>query len=272
MTDPLSSYDWQFARTAFEKRRTHWILFWLPALALVGSLSCAGAPTHGQAWERPWECNQGDVEVYKCGEISVQNHQPTWNEWEDLHKSDSTIAYECTTLYFDPEYDPDDFICKPFFSRNVVKYDDGTAPRFHCFGTNNDDEDYASFHCDPYWELKLGVRKARGTGWFLWLSLQSNGEEARQFRAVADRFEQQSVEQLEALLKQYNKSRPADATPTMNASMIKNILKQGENMLKEEKAREKQLASRSLQEIQAEISNDLLKWQSDQLPVSSNTR
>ena len=48
------------------------------------------------------------------------------------------IAYHCVTQDTDPESDPSDYICRPVSSKAARRFDDGTIPRFHRFGTDDE--------------------------------------------------------------------------------------------------------------------------------------
>jgi hypothetical protein len=228
----------------------------LASLAVLGVLwSCGNR--QGSAWEQPWDCHRLGVSGrYECTDMSV-----TWREWMSENKSQPRIAYRCVTQGFDPEFDPYDFICKPVPSRAANRFEDGTMPRFHCFGTYDDtDSTTQQFGCVPYWEVPSDVRQREGSGWFLWLALQEQGKWRDGFMAVAERMAAAEEKELLQL-------KPMAPTPpvTVGPDSLKKLDEATSALIAEAVAREKARASMSAEAIQREVARFEDAWESGQL-------
>jgi hypothetical protein len=238
--------------------------------ALLGAASMLLVSCHdsirGQSWVRPWDCWRGENGYYSCKESDDKGSQLTWSEWESTNDRRFAIAYECVTQDFDPEYDPYDFLCKPRFSKKAIKFDDDTAPRLHCLGTNDDtDSDKVSFHCEPYWELKDEVRRKRGSGWFMWLALQVDGYEREALLEEAQSREKQfGLEIQRELDSAINSTVRKKSKSDLEAERSENDREAAEvlKMLNESESRDKARAARSREEIRNEIQSEIKSWQS----------
>jgi hypothetical protein len=217
----------------------------------------------GVAWIEPWQCSgtrNGVSYDYDCSDLTAgqDSHHPSWSEWEKINADSLAIAYECVTQNFDIDFDPYDFICKPTFSLNARKYDDGTAPRFHCYGSHDTDSDYAEFRCSPYWVDKAGFQKESGSGWFLWLALQRDGLERKLLLDVASDYQKRESEKANREISEMVKN-PLTPEPTSNVS---ESLYQIQKWLKQSEQEESKRKSRSAAEVQKEIMTEINEWTS----------
>lgn len=238
-------------------------------LLLVVALAagCSRSTSPGQAWERPWDCFRGvDRTYYGCTELSG-DQQPTWSDWERNSANKLSIAYRCVSQKYEPEDDPLDFICEPEFSLPARQFDDGTAPRFHCFGTNDDsDDERVQFGCEPYWKIRREVRHQNGSGWFLWLALQANGEERQRLLAVANRMEEREVKEFQ---QEMNRTGEAGAKKSAPESSEIDQQKQVERLLRKWEQEDKARKSRTREEISRAVQREEDEWKSPAQPAPS---
>lgn len=160
---------------------------WLP-LGLLGLLILASACSGNKPsiWERPWGCwSNSDGAGYDCDALNL-----SWAKWEQKNKGQVAIAFNCVSQTFEDDSDPWDFICRPVPSAEARRFEDGSMPRFHCFGTRDaEDRDTRELSCSPYWNLKPAALRELGSGWFLWRSLVKRGREGKELFGVAERLE-----------------------------------------------------------------------------------
>lgn len=201
-------------------------------------------------WKRPWTCFPLEDARYNC----TLEENVTWAEWKQQSEGKLAIAYRCVAQSRDDDDEPYDVTCKPVPSRSANRFEDGTVPRFHCFGTYDEsDAETEPFSCSPYWALTTEVRKKRGSGWFLWLALQENDRRQEGLMAVARRLER--VER-EDLIRELRQPTPSPEPP-VGKEEIDAIVQEADAQMKASDAVRKALSD---EDIQREIAASEAAW------------
>jgi hypothetical protein len=228
-------------------------VFFRSALVAVALLCSACQRESLQA--HPWECwrTTPNPVQFRC----VESRKPTSNEaiswwrWHWRHDADLAIGYECRGWL-------DEAVCVPIFSEAARHFDDGTAPHFQCIWEGDEDEigphEGDTLACQPYWRMSADERQQRGSGWFLWLALQANGEERRQLIAVASDYERRVEQRIQQELKQAGAEMRSSPSPTPNdfaaASALLNQIQ------REQDARK----NRTAEQIRTTVESEIRAW------------
>lgn len=212
-------------------------------------------------WKQLWDCWRGlNTNYYGC---RAREPQP-WFAWAREHEGAPEIYYKCVDTSDESDksvypFDPlEDYNCRPEGIPN--KFNDGTTPSFHCFGTEDDgDKDNFALTCEPYWMLKSEDRRKKGSGWFYWLALQSEGEERNQFMQLAEEFATKNMNAMNATLDAMEKEA---MKPAPGPAEIDQEIEKGSNRIRKDlndlDAREK----RTPEQVKAQMEAERQAWQS----------
>lgn len=218
--------------------------------------------------DSPWHCRRSN-DYFECEPIEdKEGNRPTWAQWSAGNERTLALAWSCGSHTAYEDDGTRDFECRPQLSKPATKFDDGTAPRFHCFGTNDEgDEEHVAFHCEPYWTLGSDERRKRGSGWFLWLGLQTDGQEREMLLAVANQIGDKESKQAEKKIRAIEAEMQAlpSPEPTMsdaqeeeeNASLLKEIEKEVETSAAVESSRR----ARSPKQIDEAVEAEKRAWE-----------
>ena len=211
--------------------------------------SCSNPPE--MVLQYPWTCYRVDQERvhYACADLNI-----TWAQWASQNKGELAVAYMCVTQYYDPdpESNTQDFICKPMPSQAANAFEDGTIPRFHCFGTHDDsDLKTEPFHCTPYWEVTDAARRRLGSGWFLWLALQEQGSVRAGLMTVAEGLAREQGERVAEEVRRLEQPT-SQSTPNNDATE--------KSRVQEAPARNAPGKSISTEEAQRRVATEVDRW------------
>jgi hypothetical protein len=155
-----------------------------------------------------------------------------------------------------------DMFCAPVFGTRSYDFDDGTAPRFHCYGSDDPDAESGDigYSCEPYWLLKAETRRQKGAGWFLWLALQESGAERDQLFDIARRFRERQIADIESNLRRVAEPAPTPDERVSEKELEKEI-EESDKILHQLDETEARHNSRTPQEIKSSVERELDDWQ-----------
>jgi hypothetical protein len=139
----------------------------------------------------------------------------------------------------------------PFFLKSAKHFNDGTTPHFHCLRS---DENGEPATCEPYWRMNADERRQRGSGWFLWLASQTDGEERRQLLAVAADYEHRTKGRVEQEVRRLEAQ--VQSTPTPERLRAKALAK-----LKQFEQQGKARTNHTPDQIRTEVEAEIRAWQ-----------
>lgn len=214
-------------------------VIWAAALCRLAGAGCSNSPTESDS---PWTCRRSEGH-FGCDAIRDRKANLIgWAQWNAENEQTLAVAWSCGPATGSEDDGGRDFDCRPELSKGAAKFDDGTAPRFHCFGTDDTtNADLVDFHCEPYSTLKPNERRQRGSGWFLWLGLQTDGQEREMLLAVANQIADKETNQTEKKIRAIEATIEAEmrASPSPEPTMSE--------------AQEEEENARLLKEIEGEI-------------------
>lgn len=204
--------------------------------------------------ERRWWCSQ-DVATQKYGCEQVDEYASIKLEGREL-----SIEYDCMSAPQVEFSDPEDMFCTPQVSQGG-DFDDGTVPRFHCYGNEQPRPGEITYSCQPYWMWEPAARRQGGAGWFLWLALQSHGFERDQRFAIAKKFRDVTMVKFQRWIAQIT----PPASPAPDETPNREEEEKAERYLRQELQHEDDVVKRHNErtptEIKADVAAELKAWQ-----------